>query len=109
MEHQRDELNHEMRTRLLELFASIVCVKIDGTTDKERKRRINLLSNRGIVSDSENRVCTFIWCIRIFLVSYGSKRKTWNFSLIFVRRIKRNRFLIDKKRLKDRLNIDSSE
>lgn len=54
MEHQRDELNHEMRTRLLELFASIVCVKIDGTTDEERKRRINLLSNRGIVSDSEN-------------------------------------------------------
>lgn len=50
MEYQRDELNHEitileMRTRLFELFASIVCVKIDGTTEEETKRRINLFSN----------------------------------------------------------------
>lgn len=59
MEYQRDELNHEitileMRTRLFELFASTVCVRIDDTTDEETKRRINLFS------DSENRLSTFV-------------------------------------------------
>lgn len=72
MEYQRDELNHEntileMRTRLFELFASIVCVKIDGTTEEETKRRINLFSNgkealyliRKIDFDHLSGVCEF--------------------------------------------------
>lgn len=72
MEYQRDELNHEitileMRTRLFELFASIVCVKINGTTEKETKRRINLFSNgkealyliRKIDFDHLSGVCEF--------------------------------------------------
>lgn len=72
MEYQRDELNHEitileMRTRLFELFASIVCVKINGTTEEETKRRINLFSNgkealyliRKIDFDHLSGVCEF--------------------------------------------------